>query len=73
MVKYILVCAFASGMKMEISNSEHETIDDVGKELLKLDLDDGMISEILSGDTVCDSYVDDLCYWKLIEVNNVKT
>jgi len=72
MPKYILVSTYASGMKMEIDNSEHETLDDVKKELVKLDLEDDVISEIVSGNTVCDDY-DSLCYWKLIEVNNVKT
>ena len=72
MVKYVLVCAFASGMKMEISHAIHESVDDVKNELVKLDLEDDVISEILSGDTACDDY-DSLCYWKLIEVNNVKT
>ena len=72
MSKYILVSTFASGMKFEIDHSEHETLDDVVKELFRLDLDDDVISEILSGDTACGDY-DSLCYWKLIEVNNVKT
>lgn len=72
MSKYILVSTFASGMNLEIANSEHETLDDVKKELVKLELDDEVISEILSGDTACDD-CDSLCYWKLIEVNNVKT
>ena len=72
MSKYILVSTFASGMKFEIDHSEHETLDDVKKELVKLDLEDGVISEIISGDTACDDY-ESLCYWKLIEVNNVKT
>ena len=72
MSKYILVSTYASGMELEIAHSEHESLDDVVKELFKLDLDDDVISEILSGDTACDDY-DSLCYWKLIEVNNVKT
>ena len=72
MSKYILVSTFASGMKLEISHSIHESVDDVKNELVKLDLDGDVISEIISGDTVCDDY-DSLCYWKLIEVNNVKT
>ena len=72
MSKYILVSTFASGMKLEISHSIHESVDDVKNELVKLDLEDDVISEILSGDTACDDY-DSLCYWKLIEVNNVKT
>ena len=72
MSNYILVSTFASGMKFEIAHSEYETIDDVKKELVKLDLEDDVISEILSGDTACDDY-ESLCYWKLIEVNNVKT
>ena len=72
MSKYILVSTFASGMKFEIDHSEHETLEDVKAELVKLDLEDDNISEILSGDTVCDNY-ESLYYWKLIEVNNVKT
>ena len=72
MSKYILVGTYASGMELEIAHSEHETLDDVKNELVKIDLEDDNISEILSGDTVCDDY-DSLCYWKLIEVNNVKT
>ena len=72
MSKYILVSTFASGLRFEIDHSEYETLDDVKKELVKLDLEDDNISEILSGDTVCDD-PDSLCYWKLIEVNNVKT
>lgn len=72
MSKYILVSTYASDIKMEIGYSEHNTLDDVKKELVNLDLEDDNISEILSGDTVCDDY-DSLCYWKLIEVNNVKT
>ena len=72
MSKYILVSTYASGMELEITHSEYETIDDIVKELFRLDLDDDVISEILSGDTACDDY-DSLCYWKLIEVNNVKT
>ena len=72
MSKYILVCTYASGMKLEIGYSEHETLEDVKKELVKLDLEDDVISEIISGNTTCDDY-DSLCYWKLIEVNNVKT
>ena len=72
MSKYILVSTFASGMKFEIDHSEYEAIDDIVKELFRLDLDDDVISEILSGDTACDDY-DSSCYWKLIEVNNVKT
>lgn len=72
MSKYILVSTYASGMELKIAHSEHETLGDVKKELVKLDLEDGVISEILSGDTACDDY-DSLCYWKLIEVNNVKT
>ena len=72
MSKYILVSTFASGMSLEIYHSEHENLDDVKAELVKLDLEDGVSSEILSGDTACDDY-DSLCYWKLIEVNNVKT
>ena len=72
MPKYILVSTFASGMKLEISHSIHESVDDVKNELVKLDLEDGVISEILSGDTACDDY-ESLCYWKLIEVNNVET
>ena len=72
MSKYILVSTFASGMKLEISHSIHESVDDVKNELVKLDLEDDVISEILSGDTACDDW-DSLCYWKLIEVNNVKT
>ena len=73
MPKYILVCAFASGMEMEISHSIHESIEDIESEMVKLDLEGDMISEILSGGAVCDEYVDDLCYWKMIEVDNVKT
>lgn len=69
MSKYILVSTFASGMDLEIAHSEHETLDDVKAELVKLDLEDDNISEILSGDTVWDD-CDSLCYWKLIEVNN---
>ena len=72
MSKYILVSTFSSGMELEITHSEYEAIDDVVKELFRLDLDDDVISEILSGDTACDDY-DSLCYWKLIEVNNDKT
>ena len=72
MSKYILVSTFASGMKLEIAHSEYETLDDVVKELFRLDLDDDVISEILSGDTAFDDYGSS-CYWKLIEVNNVKT
>ena len=72
MSKYILVSTFASGMELGITHSKYEAIDDVVKELFRLDLDDDVISEILSGDTACDDY-DSLCYWKLIEVNNVKT
>ena len=72
MYKYILVSTFASGMELEITHSEYEAIDDVVKELFRLDLEDDLISEILSGDTACDDY-ESLCYWKLIEVNNVKT
>ena len=72
MSKYILVSTFSSGMELEITHSEYETIDDVVKELFRLDLDDDVISEILLGDTACDDY-DSSCYWKLIEVNNVKT
>ena len=72
MSKYILVSTFASGMNLEIAHSEHETLEDVKAELVKLDLEDDNISEILSGDTVCDDY-ESLCNWKLIEVNNVKT
>ena len=72
MSKYILVSTYASGMKLEISHSIHESVDNVKNELVKLDLEDDNISEILSGDTVCDD-PDSLCYWKLIEVNNVKT
>ena len=72
MSKYILVSTFASGMKFEIDHSEHETLDNIKKELIELDLEDGVISEILSGDTACDDY-ESLCYWKLIEVNNDKT
>ena len=72
MPKYILVSTFSSGMELEITHSEYEAIDDVVKELFRLDLDDDVISEILSGDTACED-CDSLCYWKLIEVNNVKT
>ena len=72
MSKYILVSTYASGMKLEISHSIHESVDNVKNELVKLDLEDDVISEILSGDTACDDW-DSLCYWKLIEVNNVKT
>ena len=72
MSKYILDSTYASGMELEIAHSEYESLDDVVKELFKLDLDDDVISEILLGDTACDDY-DSLCYWKLIEVNNVKT
>ena len=72
MSKYILVSTYASGLRFEIDHSEHETLDDVKKELVKLDLEDGVISEILSGDTACDDY-ESLCYWKLIEVDNDKT
>ena len=72
MSKYILVSTYASGMKLEITHSEYESIDDIVKELFRLDLDDDVISEILSGDIACDDY-ESLCYWKLIEVNNVKT
>ena len=72
MSKYILVSTYASGMKLEISHSIHESVDNVKNELVKLDLEDDVISEILSGDTACDDF-DSLCYWKLIEVNNVKT
>ena len=72
MSKYILVSTFASGMKFEIDHSEHETLDNIKKELIELDLEDAVISEILSGDTACDDY-ESLCYWKLIEVNNDKT
>ena len=72
MSKYILVSTFASGMELEITHSEHENLDVVKKELAKLNLEDDVISEILSGDTACGDY-DSLCYWKLIEVNNVKT
>ena len=72
MSKYILVSTFASGMSLEIYHSEHENLDDVKAELVKLDLEDGVSSEILSGGTACDDYKS-LCYWKLIEVNNDKT
>ena len=72
MSKYILVSTFASGLRFEIAHSEHETLDDVKKELVRLDLEDDAISEILSGDTAC-ADCDSWCYWKLIEVNNVKT
>ena len=72
MSKYILVSTYASGMKLEIAHSEYDTLKDVKKELVKLDLEDDVISEIISGNTACDDY-DSLCYWKLIEVNNVKT
>ena len=72
MSKYILVCTYASGMELKITHSEHETLGDVKRELVKLDLEDDVISEILSGDTACDDY-ESLCYWKLIEVNNDKT
>ena len=72
MSKYILVSTYASGMNLEIYHSEHETLDDVKAELVKIDLEDDVISEIISGDTACDDY-GSLCYWKLIEVNNVKT
>ena len=72
MSKYILVSTYASGLKLEISHSIHESVDNVKNELVKLDLEDDVISEILSGDTACDD-CDSLCYWKLIEVNNVKT
>ena len=71
MSKYILVSTFASGMEFEIAHSEHDTLDDVKKELVKLNLEDDVISEIISGDTACDNY-ESLCYWKLIGVNNVK-
>ena len=72
MSRYILVSTYAHGMKMDINNSEYDTLEDVKKELVKFDLEDDVISEILSGDTACDDYAS-LCYWKLIEVNNVKT
>lgn len=71
MSKYILVCAYASGMKMDISHSIHESVEAVESEMVKLDFEGDMISEILSGDTVCDNY-HEACYWKLIGVNNVK-
>ena len=72
MYKYILVSTYAHGVKMDISHSVHGSIEAIESVLVKLGLDGDMISEILSGDTVCDDY-ESLCYWKLIEVNNVKT
>ena len=72
MSKYILVSTFASWLELEIIHSEHESLDVVKKELAKLDLADDVVLEILSGDTVCGDH-NSLCYWKLIEVNNVKT
>lgn len=71
MPKYILVCAYPFEMQMEISHSIYEDIESVESELVKLDLDSDMISEILSGYVVESN--GDACYWKLIEVNNVKT